>query len=292
MTLLFESKQLGTTGIEIPALAMGTWRYRGGVEPLRAGINLGAVFIDTAESYGTEEIVGQAIRGVRDRVFVASKVSPRHFRRPDLINAAEESLKRLGTEYIDLYQLHWPNYNIPIDETMSAMQELVQSGKVRFIGLSNFSRREFEQAQSSLSKSVIVSNQVRYSVVDRTIEDDLLPFCESKQITVLAFSPLGNGLQNLRRLDPQDVLGQVSSETGKTRAQVALNWCLCHKPVIAIFGAGSVEHVQENCGAAGWRLEPHQLEVLDRIAFRRRRPIERLARRLARRVLQKLGRNI
>ena len=234
MSAQIETKPLGTTGVRVPVLALGTWQYRGGVEPLRAGIDLGAVFIDTAESYGTEEVVGQTIRGMRDRVFVATKALPRHFRRKELIHAAEQSLKRLNTDYIDLYQLHWPNYRIPIAETMSAMEQLAESGKVRFIGVSNFSRREFEQAQRSLSRNMIASDQVRYSLVDRTIEDDLLPFCESKQITVLAFSPLDHGLQNLRRFDPEDVLGQVARETGKTRAQVALNWCLCRKPVIAI----------------------------------------------------------
>lgn len=286
------TKELGKSGARVPALALGTWQYQGGVQPLRAGIEMGAAFVDTAESYGTEEVVGQAIRGIRDRVFVATKALPRHFRRQDLIRAAEQSLRRLNTDYIDLYQLHWPNYSVPIAETMSAMEQLVESGKVRFIGVSNFSRREFAQAQRSLSKNMIVSDQVRYSLVDRTIEDDLLPFCESKQITVLAFSPLDNGLLNLRRFDPEDVLGQVARETGKTEAQVALNWCLCRKPVIAIFGGGSVEHVRENCGAAGWRLEPQQLEALNRIAFRRRRTLERFARKLARGVLQRFGRNV
>jgi diketogulonate reductase-like aldo/keto reductase len=107
------TKELGKTGVRIPALAQGTWKYQGGIEPLRAGIELGASFIDTAESYGTEETVGQAIRGIRDRVFIATKSLPRHFRRPDIIEAAERSLKRLRTEYIDLYQLHWPNYSVP-----------------------------------------------------------------------------------------------------------------------------------------------------------------------------------
>lgn len=163
-----ETKPLGKTGMSISALALGTWQYRGGVKPLPEGIELGATFIDTAESYETEEVVGQAIQGIRDGVFVATKASPRHFRRGDLIRAAEQSLKRLNTNYIDLYQLHWPNYTVPIEETMSAMEQLVTSGKVRFVGLSNFSAGEFEQAQSCLASSLIVSDQVRYSLVDRT----------------------------------------------------------------------------------------------------------------------------
>ena len=285
-------KELGKTGVMLPEIALGTWQYRGGLEPLRAGIELGANFIDTAESYGTEEVVGQAIRGVRDKVFLASKASPRHFQRADLIRAAENSLKRLNTDCMDLYQLHWPNYSVPIGETMGAMEELVKTGKIRFIGVSNFSEREIDRAQRCLSSNRIVSLQVRYSLVDRTIEDSLLEYCEKQQVTVLAFSPLDTGLQNLRKFDQQDVLGVVASETGKTRAQVALNWCLGRGPVITIFKADKAEHVRENCGASGWRLRPDHLDALNRVPFRWRGPWERLARRLARRILQRCGRNV
>jgi len=285
-------KELGNTGVMLSEIAQGTWQYRGGVEPLRVGIALGANFIDTAESYGTEEVVGQAIKGIRDKVFLASKVSPRHFRRADVIQAAEGSLKRLNTDHIDLYQLHWPNYSVPIGETMSAMEELVATGKVRFIGVSNFSAAEIEQAEATLSKNRIVSNQVRYSLLDRTIERGLLQYCEANQITVLAFSPLASGLQYMRQLDRGDTLGRVSAGTGRTRAQVALNWCICHKPVVAIFKADKAEHVRENCGALGWRLEPGEMAALDRMPSRRRGPVELVARRLARRTLQRFGRNI
>jgi diketogulonate reductase-like aldo/keto reductase len=286
------TKELAKTGVMLPELALGTWQYRGGVEPLQAGIELGARFVDTAESYGTEEVVGQAIHGIRDKVFLATKVSPRHFRRSDLIRAAEQSLKRLNTSYIDLYQLHWPNYSVPIGETMAAMEELVKAGKIRFIGASNFSAKDIDRAQRCLSSNRIVSNQVRYSLVDRTIEDGLLQYCEVEKIAVLAFSPLDTGLENLRNFDGDDVLGRVAGETGKTRAQVALNWCLCRRPVIAIFKADRVEHVREDCGASGWLLRPDHLEALTRVAFRRRGPAERFARRLARRTLQRFGRNV
>jgi len=285
-------KELAKTGIQLPELALGTWQYHGGVEPLRAGIALGANFIDTAESYGTEEIVGRAIKGIRKTVFLATKVSPPHFRHPDLMRAAEQSLSRLNTDYIDLYQLHWPNYNVPIEETMAAMEKLVEMGKVRFIGVSNFSAREIKKAQATLSKNRIVSNQVRYSLVDRTIEYGLLRYCETEQIIVLAFSPLANGLQNVRSYDQADVLGSVASATGKTPAQVALNWCVCRPPVIAIFKADRVEHVQEDCGASGWRLERDQIHALNQIPFKQRGPMERFARRLGRRALQRLGRNV
>jgi diketogulonate reductase-like aldo/keto reductase len=288
------SKQLGNTGVQVPELALGTWQYRGGVEPLRTGIELGAGFIDTAESYGTESVVGEAIRGIRDRIFLASKVSPRHFRHQDIIKAVECSLKQLQTDYLDLYQLHWPNYTVPIAETMSALDKLVETGKIRFIGVSNFTVAELRRAQAMLSKARIVSNQVRYSLVDRSAEQELLPYCEANKISLLAFSPLATGLQSLRSGDPGDALGQIATALGKTRAQVALNWCISHPSVIAIFKADKVEHVRENCAASGWSLTPEQSRLLASsvLGYRNRSRMERFARRLARRALQHAGRNL
>jgi diketogulonate reductase-like aldo/keto reductase len=147
-----DSKKLGATSVRVPDIGLGTWKYAGGVAPLRAGMECGACLIDTAESYGTEEIVGQAIRGNREQVFVATKALPRNFQKAHLISAAERSLRRLGTDYIDLYQLHWPNYAIPIEETMSAMETLVDAGKVRHIGVSNFNVPELRRAQAAMSR--------------------------------------------------------------------------------------------------------------------------------------------
>ncbi len=286
-------KLLASTGISVPEVGLGTYLYRGGVTALRAGLEAGALFIDTAEAYGTEEIVGQAIHDIRQNVFVATKVSARHFRRADVRRSAEQSLRRLNTVYIDLYQLHWPNYTIPIEETVAAMEALVQKGMVRHIGVSNFSVADMKQAQNFLTRTRIVSNQVRFSLVERTIEDGLLPYCEANQITVIAFSPLGEGLQNIRRQDREDVLGHLAGQTGKTPAQLALNWCLCHAPIVVIPKTNSPERVRENCGASGWRLTPQQFKLLsERIACKRRGPVERLVRRAARRVLQHLGRNL
>jgi diketogulonate reductase-like aldo/keto reductase len=288
-----KSKQLGNTGVQVSELALGTWQYRGGVEALRAGIEQGAFFIDTAESYGTEPVVGQAIRGIRDRVFLASKVSPRHFRHNDVIKAAECSLRQLNTDYIDLYQLHWPNYAVPIAETMAAMERLVGMGKIRFIGVSNFTVAEMRRAQKALSKARIVSNQVRYSLVDRLPEEGLLQYCDANQISLLAYSPLATGFKLIRSCDPDDVLGQVAADVGKTRAQVALSWCASHTVVIAIFKADKVEHVRENCAASGSDLTPGHLRLLEtRIHHSSRNRPQRFLRRLARRALQFTGRNL
>ena len=167
-----DHKQLGTTDIHVPEIGLGTSAYTGGAEPLQRGVDLGASLIDTAESYGTEEAVGAAIRGIRDRVFLATKVSPEHLRTADVLRAADRSLQRMGVDWIDLYQVHWPNASIPIEETMSAMDSLVEAGKVRYVGVSNFSVAQLKEAQKALTRATVVSNQVEYSLVKRDIEDD------------------------------------------------------------------------------------------------------------------------
>jgi diketogulonate reductase-like aldo/keto reductase len=283
-------RELGNTGIRLPEIGFGTWNYNGGVEPLRAAIECGARLIDTAESYGTEEIVGEAIKGRRHQVFLATKVLPRNFRRRDLIAAAERSLRRLGTDHIDLYQLHWPNLAIPIEEPMRGMEELVDAGKVRFIGVSNFSVRDLVNAQAPLPRQRIVANQVRYSLIERTIEGGLLKYCQKNGITVIAYSPLAMGLGNIRTADPEGALRKAGEASGKSEAQIALNWCIRHENVIAIPKASSVEHVVENMGASGWTLRPDLARLLeDRIRYRRRGPIETYARRAVRWGMQKLG---
>ena len=286
-------KNLGGTDIRLPEIGFGTWRYAAGSAPLRRAIELGATLIDTAEAYGTESIVGEAIQGLRNQVFVVTKASPRNFRRNDLLRAADRSLERLRTSHIDLYQLHWPNYTVPIEETMAAMEELVQSGKVRFIGVSNFSAAEVRKAQAALSRNRIVSVQVRYNLVDRTIERELLRYCQQNRITVIAHSPLAEGLSFIKARDRDGVLSRVAAAMGKSEAQVALNWCISKPNVIAIPKASTVEHVQEDCGASGWQLSPEQLRLLDQgIGYSRRGRAEAAARRAARRVLQSFGRQL
>lgn len=258
-----EYRELGDTGVRIPEIGLGTWAYTGGIEPLMRGLELGASHIDTAESYGTEDVVGQAVQDIRHRVFIATKVSQSHFRHNDLINAAEKSLRLLRTDYIDLYQLHWPNFSIPIGETMGAMEELVDSGKVRFIGVSNFSVSQIQEAQSVMTTHRIVSNQVSYSLADRSIETDLLPYCQQNRITVIAYRPLARGLMNIRRRDRRGALSKVAATTGKTEAQVALNWCVSRENVVAIPKANSVGHTEENCNASGWRLSAEHMGLLE-----------------------------
>jgi diketogulonate reductase-like aldo/keto reductase len=274
-------KPLGQTGVLLPDIGLGTWNYQGGPEPLRRGLDAGALFIDTAESYGSEVVVREAIAGQRERVFLATKVSRSNLRRDAVLQAAEGSLRRLRTDRIDLYQIHEPNKEIPIEETIGAMKELVLAGKVRFVGVSNFSVEELQQAQKAMGTLPIVSNQVRYNLADRTIESGLLSYCQVNHITVIAYSPLGRELQRVRDCDPQGILQVVAREAGKTVPQVVLNWCLCHDAVVAIPKGSTVEHVLQNCGASGWRLTPEQLQRLNHgLKFRRRTALEQTLRRL------------
>ena len=260
-------KQLGNTGVMVPEIGLGTWKYRGGVEPLQRGVELGAFLIDTAEMYSTEGIVGEASKGTRDSVFIATKVSANHLRHDDLMRSVEASLRRLDTDYIDLYQLHYPNRGVPIAETMGVMEALVDRGVVGHIGVSNFTVQELREAQAAMAKYPVVSNQVDYSLMRREIERDLLPYCQENDVTVMAYRPLGRGSLTAKpRLlggAAAEVLQRVASQVDKTAAQVALNWCTSRPNVIAIPKSDSLDRTEENCRASGWRLSSEHLRLLE-----------------------------
>ena len=268
-----EYRELGATGVMIPEVGLGTWKYRGGPEPLRRGIELGANLIDTAEMYRTEDAVGQAIRGIRDRVFVATKVLGSNLRYDDVLRAAEKSLRLLDDPVIDLYQIHWPSRSVPIAETMRAMETLADRGVVRYIGVSNFSVADMREAQAAMSKYPIVCNQVLYNLKRRRIERDVIPYCEENRITVMAYTPLADGslavpprrsiLSSSKGGREWETLESVAREAGKTPAQVALNWCLTRAPVVVIPKTNSVARTEENCGASGWRLTAAQVARLE-----------------------------
>ena len=262
-----ELKPLGNTGVMIPEIGLGVWKYRGGVEPLRRGIELGAFLIDTAEMYRTEDVVGQAVKGMREKVFIASKVSGGHLRYDDVLHAADASLRQLEIDCMDLYQIHWPNSSVPIKETMRAMETLVDRGLIKYIGVSNFSVGQLRAAQAAMSKYPVVSNQVLYNLNRREIEYDLLPYCQRQNVTVIAYTPLDDGRlatkSRFRRSQGMKVMEEVASQVGKTLAQVALNWCTSHPNVIAIPKSDSVARTEENCGASGWRLSQEQMQRLD-----------------------------
>lgn len=274
-----ESKQLGRTGIEVPVLGLGTWRFvktepdaeldRMGVESLRLGVELGFTLIDTAEMYGaghSEEVVGEAIKGMRGRIFLASKVLPRHFAYEDVLKAARASLSRLGTDYMDLYQLHWPSATVPLEETMGAMEELVAQGLVRFIGVSNFSVEQMREAQASLTKEPLAANQVRYNPLDRAIETDVLPYAQEHGITIIAYSPFAHG-ELFSHITARERVEKIAETYGRSFAQATLNWLIAKDAVITIPKAIQLDHVREDAGGAGWRMQQEDYQQLEQ-AFR------------------------
>ncbi|MDE2836739.1 MAG: aldo/keto reductase [Chloroflexota bacterium] len=260
-----DTKPLGKSGVELPEIGLGTWEFSGEAAVIHRAIELGSFLLDTAESYGTEERVGKAIAGRRDEVFLATKVSPWHFHHADVLAACDRSLKALGVDTIDLYQLHAPSKDVPIEETMGAMADLVAAGKVLHVGVSNFNVREMEAAEAALGPDLVVENQIKYSLFDHQFADTVIPYCEERDIMVLAYSSLEQGaFQREMRRNKRlvEVMGDVCAETGKTAAQVLLNWTLRSPVVITIPKTNTLSRVDENCAASGWRLTDAQWHAL------------------------------
>ena len=262
---------LGPTDEMIPSIGFGTARYHGEPGVLGRAIELGANLIDTAESYNAvgdepgaaEGIVCRELREAGASAFVATKVSAQNLRYDCVISHAQASRERLGIDAIDLYQIHSPSATIPITETMDAMEQLVADGVIRYIGVSNFDVQQMADAQAALKSSPLVSNQVPYSVLDRRIEPEILPYCQANDITVIAFAPLALG--RVITGPDAEVVRQVAAASGKTPAQVAIRWLLDHERVMAIPKPERPARVDELCGAAGWTLTAEQRQKLDAI---------------------------
>lgn len=248
-------------GVEVPPIGQGTWRM--GDDPshdvlaLRTGIDLGMTLIDTAELYGdgkAEEVVAQAVQGRRDEVFIVSKVLPTNATTAGTIKACEASLKRLRTDRIDLYLLHWRR-EVPLEETVAGFERLVAAGKIRAWGVSNFNVGDIDDLPEG---SVPASNQVLYNLVRRGPEADLLPYCAAAGISVMAYSPVEKG-----RLMDQPAIVQVARERNCTPAQVALAWAVRDRNVVAIPKASSLEHVRQNAAALDLVLSESEVEFLN-----------------------------
>jgi len=232
------------------------------VEALKAGLDGGMNFIDTAEIYGSETLVARAIKGrKREDLFIATKVWSNHLRRDALVHSLERSLRVLETPYVDLYQVHFPNTKVPIGETMSAMEEMKDKGKLISIGVSNFSLQQTIDANAALKRSQLASNQVEYSLAHRDIEADLVPYCESNKISIIAYYPLGHG--KLATAWRGSKMEEKCKAYSKTPAQVALNWLASGRDVFAIPRASRAEHVKENLGASGWELKAEDRAQLE-----------------------------
>jgi diketogulonate reductase-like aldo/keto reductase len=257
------TRPFGWTGVEVPVIGQGTWMIeadpRAAVEALRAGMDLGMTHIDTAEMYGSgraEEIVGDAIAGRRGVVFLASKVLPSNASYEGTLRACERSLKRLKTDYLDLYMLHWPGRH-PIDDTMRAMQKLIEQGSIRFGGVSNFDAPELPRPQRTMP---LACNQVLYHLGDRGIERRVLPWCREREVPVVAYSPFGHGEFPER----SNVLQEIAGRHGRTPRQIVLNWVTRDPNVFTIPKTVRVERVRENAASVDFQLTPDDLAAIDR----------------------------
>lgn len=247
--------------MDVPLIGQGTWRM--GDDPsheilaLRTGIDLGMTLIDTAELYGdgkAEEVVAEAVRGRRDEVFIVSKVLPTNATTAGTVRSCEASLKRLGTDWIDLYLLHWRR-EVPLEETVAGFEQLVASGKIRAWGVSNFNVSDIQDLPAG---SVPMANQILYNLTRRGPEADLLPYCAAAGISVMAYSPIEKG-----QLLQHPAIVHVARERGCTPAQVALAWAVRGSNTIAIPKASSLEHVRENAAALDLVLSEEEIKFVN-----------------------------
>ena len=266
----------------IPTLGIGTWtmaesraKRADEIAALRAAVDLGMTVVDTAEMYGNgaaEELVGDALGDRRREIFLVSKVLPQHATKRGAIAACEASLRRLKTDWLDMYLLHWRG-SVPLSDTLEAFKTLMQDGKIRHWGVSNLDLDDMKEiaALETHVGSAVATNQVLYNLMRRGIEYDLLPWCRDRGIRVMAYSPLEQG-----RLIRHKMVQTIARRRGATPAQIALAWVLRQPGIIAIPKAGTAERVRENRGALDVRLAPEDLDDLD-AAFRppaRKIPLE------------------
>ncbi|WP_206997530.1 aldo/keto reductase [Trinickia mobilis] len=269
-------------GERIAKLGQGTWemgerasRRASEIAALRAGIELGMTVIDTAEMHGdgaTETLVGEALAGLREQVFLVSKVYPHNASRRGVVAACEASLKRLKTDRLDLYLLHWRG-GVPLAETIEGFEALRSAGKIRHWGVSNFDTDDMEELVSARGGQACVTNQILYNVARRGPEFDLLPWLEARKMPAMAYSPVDHA-----RLPKRTPLDEIAHARGVSVVHVALAWVLSQPNVFAIPKAGSVEHVRENRRALDLRFTEDELTAIDACFKppRGKRPLEML----------------
>lgn len=255
-------------GERVSAYGQGTWhmgesrsRFAEEAAALKLGIDLGITLVDTAEMYGNgvaEEIVAEAAKGRRDKLFIVSKVLPYNASQRGTIDACERSLKRLKTDRIDLYLLHWRG-SYPFAETLAGFDKLKQQGKIRHHGVSNFDRRDMEEWLKLAGGAAVAANQILYNLTRRGPEWDVIPWCRERRIAIMAYSPIEQG-----RMLGHKALSEVAARHGATPAQVALQWLLQQDGMIVIPKASRPEHVRENFGALDLRLADQDLADLDK----------------------------
>ena len=256
------------SGDNVSVLGQGTWGFgedsasrQSEIDALRFGIDLGMTLIDTAEMYGdgaAEERIGEAIEGRREQTFIVDKVLPQNATRKRTVEACERSLRRLRTDRIDLYLLHWRGA-APLAETLAGFDDLLRAGKIRYWGVSNFDVADMEDIARLPGATAVASNQVLYNLTRRGIEYDLMPWSGQRKLPIMAYSPLEQG-----RLMEDPAIGRIAAAHSATPAQIALAWVLRKDGLIAVPKASTREHVEQNRTALDLHLTPDELAALDR----------------------------
>lgn len=303
-------RRLGESEIDVSVIALGCWAFAGGkmwghqeekdsIETVKAAMDAEINFFDTAEAYGegrSEEVLGKALKGKRNKAVIATKVSRANLSADDIVNACERSLKRLETDYIDLYQLHWPGRNIPVEESLKAMELLKKQGKIRAVGVSNYGVKDMEEA---VKYGCIATNQLAYSLLFRALEYEIKPACKNYGMGILCYSPLMQGLLTGKFLSPDDVpagrkrtrhflgdrklasygengfeketfeaidkIRNISEEIGQPVAAVSLSWLIHQEAVTSVLAGGrSPEQIAQNVKSADMKLTDEILEKLDK----------------------------
>ena len=273
-----EYRPFGATGREVPVIGQGTWYIdeasrTAGIAAIRRGLDLGMNHIDTAEMYGegaAEEMVGEAIAGRRDEVFLVTKVLPENASHRGTLDACARSLVRLRTDRLDCYLLHWRGPH-PLHETISAFQQLQGEGKILAWGVSNFDVPDLDEALRIAGEGRIACNQVLYHLQERAIEHAVLPWCEEHNVAVVAYSPLGHGSFPGPNTAAGRVLKRIAEAHHATPRQVALRFITRRMSTFAIPKASKAEHTEENAGAASLRLTEAEIRLID-VAFPRGQP--------------------
>jgi diketogulonate reductase-like aldo/keto reductase len=260
------------TGQQIPVLGQGTWgmgedpaQRKTEVAALQLGLDLGMTLIDTAEMYGeggAEEVVSEALAGRRPESYLVSKFYPHHASRQGVVEACQRSLRRLRTDYLDMYLLHWRG-SVPLEETLEGLQSLKQSGAILDYGVSNFDTDDMEEIYALPGGSEVATNQVLYNLVHRGTEWDLLPWCRQHQLPVMAYSPIEHAADEQRGMLDHPVVLEIARRHAATPVQIALAWLLQQDNIIAIPKAASPAHVRENRQALDLALTPEDNRQLD-----------------------------
>lgn len=274
-----KTRSFGTTGFDLPVVGQGTWnmeaRPEASIRALRRGLDLGLTHVDTAEMYGdgrVEELVGRAVEGRRDEVFLVSKILPRHASRRGTVEACERSLRRLGTDRLDAYLLHWLG-TYPPAETVEAFEELVEAGKIRSWGVSNLDEVKLEEFLGVSGGAGCACDQVLYHLEERSVEHAVIPFCQEREIAVVAYSPFGSGAFPAAESPGGRALAEVAAAHDASPYQVALAFLLRAPGTFVIPKASSEAHVEYNARAADLELGDDEIATID-AAFPRgsRRP--------------------